>query len=106
QVALVHDDALFGFVGPFAGSRSRFELEPTFGTWQFNGVSADWRRYFFARPFTLAVRGLFFGRFGRDADLFPQFLGSTELRRGYTAGSILNNDCLNPNPSSGGLTGS
>jgi len=105
QVALVHDDALFGFVGPFAGSRSRFELEPTFGTWQFNGVSADWRRYFFARPFTLAVRGLFFGRFGRDADLFPQFLGSTELLRGYTAGSILNNDCLNPNTSSGGLTG-
>src|SRR2546422_8603076 len=30
----------------------------------------------------------------RDADLFPQFLGSTELIRGYTAGSLINNECL------------
>ena len=105
QIALVHDNSLFGFVGPFAGTRSRFELDPSFGNWRFTGATADWRRYFFARPFTLAVRGLFFGRFGRDADLFPQFLGSTELLRGYTAGSILNNDCLNPSTASGGLTG-
>jgi WD40 repeat protein len=105
QVALVHDNSLFGFVGPFAGARSRFELSPSFGNWRFTATSADWRRYLFARPFTLAVRGLFFGRFGRDADLFPQFLGNTELLRGYTAGSILNNECLNPSSSSNGLTG-
>jgi hypothetical protein len=105
QVALVHDNSLFGFVGPFAGARSRFELQPSFGTWKFTAASADWRRYFFARPFTLAVRGLFFGRFGRDANLFPQYLGSTELLRGYTAGSILNNECLNPVASSNGVTG-
>ena len=105
QVALVHDNSLFGFVGPFAGTRSRFELSPSFGNWRFTAASADWRRYLFARPFTLAVRGLFFGRFGRDADLFPQFLGNTELLRGYTAGSILNNECLNPSSSSNGLTG-
>jgi len=94
QVALVHDNSLFGWVGPFAGSRWRFEVSPTFGSWRFTQGLADWRRYFFARPFTLAVRGLFFGRFGRDADLFPQFLGSTQLIRGYTAGSIINNECL------------
>jgi hypothetical protein len=104
-VALVHDDALFGYVGPFAGARSRLELSPTLGDWRFTTGLADWRRYFFARPFTLAVRGLFLGRFGRDADQFPQFLGSTELLRGYTAGSILNNECLNPKASSSGLTG-
>ena len=106
QLALVHDNSLFGFVGPFAGTRSRFEISPTFGNWRFTAGTADWRRYFFARPFTLAVRGVFFGRYGRDADLFPQFLGNTELLRGYTAGSILNNDCLNPAANSnGGLTG-
>src|SRR5437899_3468447 len=87
QVALVHDNTLFGYVGPFAGARSRLELSPTFGGWRFMSGLADWRRYLFFRPFTLAVRGLFFGRFGRDADLFRQFLGSTELLRGYTAGS-------------------
>jgi len=105
QVALVHDNSLFGFVGPFAGARSRFELSPSFGDWRFTAGLADWRRYLFFRPFTLAVRGLFFGRFGRDAELFPQYLGSTELLRGYTAGSILNNECLNPSSSSNGVTG-
>src|SRR5256886_10348287 len=105
QVALVHDNSLFGFVGPFAGARSRFELSPSFGDWRFTAGLADWRRYLFFRPFTLAVRGLFFGRFGRDAELFPQYLGSTELLRGYTAGSILNNECLNPSSSSNAVTG-
>ncbi len=104
QLALVHDNSLFGWVGPFAGSRWRFEVSPTFGSWQFTQGLADWRRYFFARPFTLAVRGLFFGRYGRDADLFPQFLGTTELIRGYTAGSLYNNECVTE-PTGTGQTG-
>jgi len=95
QVALVHDNSLFGWVGPFAGSRWRFQLSPTYGSWRFTEGLADWRRYFFARPFTLAVRGVFYGRYGRDANLFPQFLGSTDLIRGYTSGSLINHECLN-----------
>jgi len=94
QLALVHDNSLFGWVGPFAGSRWRLEASPSFGAWKFTSGLVDWRRYFFARPFTLALRGVFFGRFGRDADLFQQFLGNTELLRGYTAGSVINNECL------------
>jgi Tol biopolymer transport system component len=94
QAALVHDNSLFGWVGPFAGSRWRLDASPSFGAWRFTAGLVDWRRYFFARPFTLALRGVFFGRFGRDADLFPQFVGSTELIRGYTAGSIINNECI------------
>jgi len=94
QLALVHDNSLFGFVGPFAGSRWRLEVSPSFGAWKFTSGLVDWRRYFFARPFTLALRGLFFGRFGRDGDLFPQFLGNPNLIRGYTAGSLINNECL------------
>ena len=95
SLSLVHDNALFGYVGPFAGSRFRFQVTPNVGDWRFVGGLADWRRYFFARPFTLAVRGLFFGRYGRDGDQFPVFLGSTELIRGYTAGSLINNECAN-----------
>jgi Tol biopolymer transport system component len=94
QVALVHDNALFGYVGPFSGGRSRFEIAPTIGSWRFTAGLVDYRRYLFARPFTLAVRGVFFGRFGRDADLFPIFLGSTELIRGYTAGSFRSSECV------------
>ena len=105
QVALAHDNALFGYVGPFAGSRYRLEVSPTFGTWQFTTALVDWRRYFFARPFTFAFRGLYFGRYGRNADQFYQFLGSTDLIRGYTAGSLINNECITAPPSSTGPTG-
>ncbi len=93
-VALAHDNALGGWVGPFAGSRWRIEASPNFGAWQFTQGLVDWRRYFFARPFTLALRGLVLGRSGRDADLFQQFLGTTELIRGYTAGSVINHECI------------
>ncbi len=96
SVALVHDNALFGYVGPFSGGRSRVEIAPTFGSWRFTAASVDYRRYLFARPFTLAMRGRYFGRSGRDADLFPIFLGSLELIRGYTAGSFRTNECVAP----------
>src|SRR5207302_581795 len=56
SLSLVHDNALFRYVGPFAGSRFRFQVMPSLGDWQFVGGLADWRRYFFARPFTLALR--------------------------------------------------
>jgi Tol biopolymer transport system component len=93
SVAYVHDKTLFGFVGPFAGTRVRLEYSPTFGDWQFHAGTLDLRKYVFLRPFTIAMRGLFFGRYGGAADTFPAFLGSTELIRGYTAGSVIDNEC-------------
>jgi len=40
------------------------------------------------------VRALTFGRYGRDAERFPVFLGSTELIRGYTFGSFRTSECV------------
>src|SRR5690349_12973850 len=93
SIAHVHDNTLFGYVGPFAGSRSRLSIAPAFGSWRFTAGLADFRRYIFFRPFTIALRGLMFGRFGRDADHFPVFLGGTDLIRGYTSGSFRNHEC-------------
>src|SRR6266566_3855314 len=104
SIAHVHDNTLFGYVGPFAGSRSRFSVSPAFGSWQFTAGLVDYRRYLFFRPFTIAVRGLMFGRFGRDADRFPVVPGSTELIRGYTAGSFRNHECV-ANPKTTSQTG-
>ena len=104
SLSFVHDRTLFGYVGPFAGTRFRMQAAPTFGDWRFVSGLADYRRYFFARPFTLALRGMFFGRMGPDADQFPAFLGNTELIRGYTYGSITNNECLSQSPNVGGCT--
>src|SRR4029077_18910946 len=105
SLAFVHDKSLFGYVGPFAGARDRWEISPSFGTWRYTQGLVDMRRYFFARPFTLAVRGVLLGRVGRDGDRFPLFLGSTELIRGYTSGSIFNNECAKDSVKSGGYTG-
>src|SRR2546422_6154235 len=35
SIAHVHDNTLFGYVGPFAGARSRLSVSPAFGTWHF-----------------------------------------------------------------------
>ena len=48
---------------------------------------------------------MFYGNSGRDADLFPIFLGSTELIRGYTSGSIINHECLTSPTLPTGFTG-
>src|SRR5690606_32795906 len=63
SAAWVYDNALLGYTSPFAGQRYRFELTPTIGDLHYLQAVADYRRYFFFRPFTLAVRGLHFGRY-------------------------------------------
>jgi hypothetical protein len=106
-LALVHDRSLFGYVGPFAGSRSRIGYSAAIGDWRFHAGTFDYREYVFLRPFTFAFRGLFFGRFGRDADRFPIWLGTTELLRGYTYGSLAEHECsvdVNPSTRSGCAT--
>ena len=70
---------------------------------QINQLLGD-RCYIFLRPFTLAFRGMMFGRYGRDAERFPVFLGTPELLRGYTYGSIRNHECIT-NPGGGNVTG-
>jgi len=87
-VALVYDNSLTGYTSPFFGQRYRLELSPTFGNWRYTQVLGDYRRYDLIKyPFTFATRLLTLDRFGRDGDLFPVFLGSTDLVRGYTFGS-------------------
>lgn len=95
SVALVNDNSIGLYVGPFIGRRYRFEYAPSFGGWQFHQFLGDYRRYDqLVGPIVFASRLLFFGRFGRDDAQFPIFLGSTELIRGYTAGSFRRNECL------------
>jgi WD40 repeat protein len=97
-VALVDDYSFFGFTSPVQGGRARFEVGGNFGTLNFGTLLADYRRYFFARPVTFAVRGLHYGRYGGDADdeegrLRPLFIGYETLVRGYGAGSFTPAEC-------------
>ena len=105
SVALVFDNSLFGFVGPFYGRRYRFEYARSIGDWDYQQVTADHRRYDkIAGPFILATRMLYFGRIGPDAGQFRVYVGNTDLIRGNTTGSYRRNECKNlndPNTESG-----
>jgi Tol biopolymer transport system component len=85
--ALVGDTTVFGPTGPLLGSRYRFEIAPAIGSLAYTRVLADYRYYVMpVRPFSLAMRLLHSGRYGRDGDdprLLSSFLGSRYFVRGH-----------------------
>ena len=95
--ALVYDTSIFGAASPIRGSRYRLELDQTAGDLKYGSALADYRTYLMpVRPFTFAVRGMYYGRYGHDAEsplLTPVFLGYSELVRGYDYGSFRANEC-------------
>ncbi|MDQ2667994.1 MAG: peptidase S9 [Gemmatimonadota bacterium] len=97
SVAYVGDNSYSAFTNPIQGTRYRFEMSPTIGTLTYNSLLADYRTYFFARPITLAFRGLHYGRYGRSSEdslrMYPLFLGEETLMRGYSYGSFTQDEC-------------
>jgi hypothetical protein len=101
SAAFVGDSSIFGFISPINGTRYRYEVESLNGDLNFQTALADWRRYFFARPVTFAVRGLHYGRYGSGAEdgrLSPLYLGQGSLMRGYDPYSIDPIECGTNNP--------
>ena len=101
NLGLVGDNSYAAFVSPVSGERWRLGVSPTVGQLSTQTLTADYRRYMFFQPFTLAVRGLYYARQGRDAEdyahLPPIFLGDETLIRGYGYGSIGANECGSAN---------
>ena len=101
SAALVHDTSIFGATSPILGSRHRLELSQSAGSLTYTGVLGDFRTYYMPfRPFTLAFRGMFYGRYGRDSEDFRLpilYLGYPGLVRGYDSGSFEAFECgINP----------
>jgi Tol biopolymer transport system component len=98
SVAYVGDNSYAAFTNPIQGARYRLEVSPTFGSLVYSSALADYRRYLFMRPLTLAFRGLHYGRYGRDSDdstrMYPLFLGEETIMRGYGYGSITQEECV------------
>jgi outer membrane protein assembly factor BamA len=95
--ALVYDSSIFGATSPLVGRRYRFEYTQMAGNLTYGGFLADYRHYVMpARPFTIAVRGMHYGRYGSGAEdprLTPLFLGYQGLVRGYDFGSFTADEC-------------
>ncbi|MFO7445749.1 MAG: hypothetical protein R6W90_05245 [Ignavibacteriaceae bacterium] len=95
-VAYVGDYSFFGFTSPVDGSRFRFEFQPTVGSLQFASFLADYRKYFFFNPITIAVRGLHYGRYFGDSEddrLSLLQVGYDTWVRGYNINSFDVSEC-------------
>jgi hypothetical protein len=96
--ALVYDTSLMGATGPIRGQRYRFEFTQVAGSLAYSGVLADFRHYVMpARPFTIALRALHYGRYGRDGEdarLAPLYVGYPGLVRGYEIASFDPAECI------------
>jgi Omp85 superfamily domain/WD40-like Beta Propeller Repeat len=102
SLALIGDDSVAGYASPASGERYRFEAAATGANLHFAQVTADYRHYFFWRPWTLALRALHLGRYGSDADspqLVPLYVGDPTLVRGYGTSTLSAAECT-PTPAS------
>ena len=85
-----------GFTSPVNGSRYRFEVQPSIGSLNFVSLTADFRKYFYFSPFTLAFRALHYGRYGSDAEsnsISQLTIGYNTLVRGYDINSFSQSEC-------------
>jgi Tol biopolymer transport system component len=89
-VSLVGDNSSFGLTAPIRGQRYRFGVERYLGDFNFTVANLDYRRYFRVGKGALAVRGIHYGRYGRQgADLFPLYVGSPWYLRGLNGNGIV-----------------
>lgn len=97
SAALVYDWSVAGATAPIVGQRYRFEYTQVAGALQYGGVLGDFRRYLMPlRPFTIGLRAIHYGRYGRDSEdprLPPLFLGDPGLVRGYQVQSFTAAEC-------------
>ncbi|MEA2239986.1 MAG: hypothetical protein QOC81_4710 [Thermoanaerobaculia bacterium] len=96
-LAFVGDSSSFGFLSPVRGTRYRYELSALSGDLKFQTALADWRKYYFMNPVTFAVRGIYYGRYGTDAEsgrISPLYIGQDNLIHGYNINSIGLEECV------------
>jgi Tol biopolymer transport system component len=97
SVALVGDNSFAAFTSPVEGERYRLQYTVTTGSVTYQQGLADYRRYLFMRPVSLAFRGMSIGRYGNGAEdintTWPIYLGEETLIRGYGYGSFTSDEC-------------
>jgi Tol biopolymer transport system component len=97
SAALVWDTSIQGVASPIRGSRYRLEFSQSAGSLTYSSFLADFRNYWmFKRPYTFAVRGMYYGRFGSDSEdqrLPALYVGYPGLVRGYDSNDFEAEDC-------------
>lgn len=86
NTAFVEDNSFFGIASPMKGHRYRYEVGKVGGAFNFYTLLADFRKYIYLKPVSLAARAYYYGRYGTDVDqgrISPLFLGFPTLIHGY-----------------------
>ena len=84
--AFVTDNSTMGLTGPVNGTRYRIEAGRYFGALDFYTTLLDYRKYFYLRPVTIALRSFNAGRWGSGSEsdqITPLYIGYPWLIRGY-----------------------
>lgn len=97
-MALVGDNSRFGLASPIMGHRYRISAEQNAGEFDFTGLTIDGRKYFYAKPFTIAGKLFHYGRYGSDFNndniddfrLRSLYIGNQILMRGYQYNNLKN----------------
>jgi len=83
-VALVGDKSHFGLTSPLYGERFRISAERSFGINNYSAINADYRKYIWMKPISLAFRAQGYKRFEQDVNsIYPNYIGQMGLVRGY-----------------------
>ena len=88
---------MFGFLSPVRGTSYRYEISALSGDLKFQTALADWLKYYFMNPVTFALRGIYYGRYGQDAEtgqISPLYIGQDSLIHGYNINSIGLDECV------------
>jgi outer membrane protein assembly factor BamA len=88
QIALayVEDNSFFGMTAPMQGHRARFQVERFFGDANIYTSLIDYRKYFYMKPLTIAIRLYNYGLYGKESANNPLpnlYLGNPWFIRGY-----------------------
>ncbi len=92
NTAYVFDNSYFGIASPMRGARVRLQADRTFGDYDYYGALVDLRKYVYAKPFSFAARGMYYGRFGNSITndvLYPLYIGYPWYVRGYDSGTFI-----------------
>lgn len=96
STAFVGDNSFFAITDPMKGTRYRIEAEAIINSYDFVNLLADYRKYFFVRPFSYAFRLMHYGRYFKDAEhtsLPAIYLGNEYFIRGYSIFSFSSSEC-------------
>jgi len=89
NLAYVGDDSYFGVTAPLKGYRYRFEVLQNVDALTLFSTMADYRVYWYLKPFSLDYRIYHYARYGKDSEsdrLFPLFVGYPTLVHGFING--------------------